>query len=868
MALVRTRRTSRKRVLPAKHAQVERALVASEDQYHSLLTAINDYVYRVTIDHGRSVGTSHGPGCEIITGFTSDELDADPALWYRMIHEDDRRAVLSQVERIVKGESPTPLEHRIINKRGDVRWIRNVPVPQRDSTGHLLSYNGLISDITERKQTEQLLGVQYAVTRALAEASTLPDAVSRILKVICESFPWDWGTFWTYNPENDALEWSEICHSASLHLGEFENACRTLGFGSKASLQGCAWATAEPTWMPDVVHNLDFPRAEVAAHVGLHSACAIPIRRSKEPVGVIEFLSRKVQPRDPHMIEMLAAVSAQLGQFLERKWAENALLTEHNLLRTLVDNLPDYVFAKDMKSRLLMSNVAHLRILGAARFRDVAGKTDLDFFPPEFAAGYLADDDSVLRSGQPIFNRQEPVVNSTGEQQWVLTSKVPWKDIHGDIIGLIGVSRDITARNIADEKQRQSEARLQAILDNSPTLIYLKDLDGRYLLVNLSFEVIFHVKRADVVGQADLDLFPEAVASAFRRNDQKALAGSGPIQFEEEVPLEDGLHTFISAKFPLISTSGQPYAICGISTDITERKKSEEQLRKAYTVLAENDAVLNRTLAELKSTHDQLEATELQLIQAAKLECIGTLAAGVAHEVKNPLQTMLMGLHYLARKLNSEDADTALVFQDMRDAVTRANTIICGLLELAADGKAEKQAEDLNECIERALSLLRHECVASQATVVTRFSKTLPPVLLDRGKIEQVFLNVFMNSLQAMPEGGQITVTTEYCEWSEDLSSQEVLFQNFQNGDRLAVVRVQDTGTGIQEDKLGRIFDPFFTTKSIGVGSGLGLAVVKRIVALHAGAIDIQNAPNGGVLVTIILRCNHYAEKKHTDCGE
>jgi PAS domain S-box-containing protein len=854
MAAVSTQRVARKKQAPQRQAVVERALLANEERYHSLLAATSDYVYRVTIDHGRSVATSHGAGCELITGFTSGEFAADPSLWYRMIHEDDRQAVLSQVDRIVKGESPFPLEHRIIHKNGDIRWIRNVPVPQRASNGELLSYNGLISDITELKRAERLLAVQYAVTRALAEAGTLPEALLRILKAICESCPWDWASFWAYNPEKHVLEWSEICFSPALRLEEFENASRSLSIVRDQTLPGLAWAAGEPIWVPDIVQQPDFCRASAAEHSGLHSGCAIPVQRCKEPVGVIEFFSRKVQPRDPHTIEMLAAISTQVGQFLERKWAENALSTEHNLLRTLIDNLPDYVFAKDLKTRFVMSNVSHVRALGAARFRDVAGKSDSDFFPPELAARYLADDEAVLQTGQPIFNRQEPVVNAEGQQQWVLTSKVPWKDDHGEIIGLIGVSRDITARQEADEKQRQSEARLQAILDNSPAVIYLKDLEGRYALVNVRFEVLFHIKREAVVGRQDSDLFPPAVAEQFRRNDQKVANGLGPIEFEEEVPAEDGMHTFISAKFPLISTSGRPYAVCGISTDISERKQAEEQLRKAYTELAENDAVLKRTVAELKATHDQLEATELQLIQAAKLECIGTLAAGVAHEVKNPLQTMLMGLHYLKRNLNATDGETSTVLQDMRDAVTRANTIICGLLELAADGKAEKKSEDLNECIERSLWLVRHELVAGQTTVVSRLGKQLPPVVLDRGKVEQVFLNIFMNSLQAMPHGGTISVTTECCDWSEQLASREAVFQNFGTGDRFAVVRVEDTGTGIPESKLGRIFDPFFTTKSVGQGTGLGLAVVKRIMALHGGAVDIRNASSGGVLVTLVLK--------------
>jgi hypothetical protein len=116
-----------------------------------------------------------------------------------MVHEEDRPAVLEQVARIVKGEAPFPLEHRIIHKNGDVRWIRNVPVPKRDSDGQLLSYNGLISDVTARKRTEQLLSVQYAVTRELAKAGTLREGLLPILEAICESFPWDWAAFWSFN---------------------------------------------------------------------------------------------------------------------------------------------------------------------------------------------------------------------------------------------------------------------------------------------------------------------------------------------------------------------------------------------------------------------------------------------------------------------------------------------------------------------------------------------------------------------------------------------------------------------------------------------------------------------------------------------
>ncbi len=244
----------------------------------------------------------------------------------------------------------------------------------------------------------------------------------------------------------------------------------------------------------------------------------------------------------------------------------------------------------------------------------------------------------------------------------------------------------------------------------------------------------------------------------------------------------------------------------------------------------------------------------MQLIQAAKLECIGTLAAGVAHEVKNPLQTMLMGLHYLAHNLPANNEGITRALHDMRDAVTRANAILRGLLELSAATASETKAEDLNACIERSLWLLHFELAATQTTVVRQLAVDLPLVPMDRGKMEQVLINLFINALHAMSHGGTLTVTTQAVAWSEDLASREPIFRPFKPGDTLAVAGVQDTGTGIPEDVLPRIFDPFFTTKPVGHGTGLGLAVVKKVMDLHGGAIDIRNAPARGVRATLILK--------------
>jgi signal transduction histidine kinase len=230
------------------------------------------------------------------------------------------------------------------------------------------------------------------------------------------------------------------------------------------------------------------------------------------------------------------------------------------------------------------------------------------------------------------------------------------------------------------------------------------------------------------------------------------------------------------------------------------------------------------------------------------------LAAGVAHEVKNPLQTILMGLDYLVPNCSTENENLAIVLTDMRDAVTRANSIIRGLLQLSAQSDFELKRDDLNALVRRALGLIKAQTIAAKVSVVRKLDVHLPPVKMDRGKIEQVFINLFINALQAMSPGGVLTVTTRAGQVGEDLKLNETAFCQFRRGERVVLAEVQDTGTGIAEANLPKVFDPFFTTKPVGEGTGLGLSVVKKIVDFHGGGVDIQNAAQGGAVVSLVLK--------------
>jgi signal transduction histidine kinase len=272
---------------------------------------------------------------------------------------------------------------------------------------------------------------------------------------------------------------------------------------------------------------------------------------------------------------------------------------------------------------------------------------------------------------------------------------------------------------------------------------------------------------------------------------------------------------------------------------------------------------LRRALDELRASHQRLKAAQLQLIQSEKLECIGTLAAGVAHEVKNPLQTILMGVAYLAKNLPAVDDPLLMVLSDMREAVKRADAIVRDLLYLSVSRQIEMKEENLNAVLTHSLSFVNFDLARSRVQVRRELAPALPPIRLDKQKLEQVFINLFMNAIHAMPHGGELLLRTSGRIWPADGIDTS---SKFQPGDAVVCVEVEDSGVGIPDDKLELIFKPFFTTKPNGLGTGLGLPVSKQIIDLHGGLIYLGRSSLGGARATIVLKAEQEnSHEKETD---
>lgn len=416
--------------------------------------------------------------------------------------------------------------------------------------------------------------------------------------------------------------------------------------------------------------------------------------------------------------------------------------------------------------------------------------------------------------------------------------------------GLGRAIRHAIERRQAEERLIRSEAFYHSLVEHLPQNIFQKDLQERFTFANQRFCQLLGKRLDEVIGRTDFDFYAPELATKYQQDDREVIRTGRILETVEQNVSPTGETIFVQVvKTPIRDALGRTLGTQCIFWDITERKQFEEQLQRKNDELAASEAALRRS-------HEELKSAQLQLIQAEKMESIGTLAAGVAHEVKNPLAILQMGVSYLARKLPADDENLAMVMQEMRDAIQRADAITRGLLEFAASKRLAAQPHAFNQLILDTLRLVRHEISKHNIVLVRELAENLPMVAVDKTQIQQVFVNLFVNAAHAMTQGGTLTVRTGLRPMTETSHS-----EGSRSGERIwagtnaVFAEVEDTGTGIPQENLARIFDPFFTTKPTGVGTGLGLPVSKKIIELHGGIIDIKNKVEGtGVRATVLLK--------------
>ena len=229
----------------------------------------------------------------------------------------------------------------------------------------------------------------------------------RSCEAICESLGWAVGALWRVDPEAGVLRCGDLWHSPSSRSEEFVALSRRTTFAPGVGLPGRVWASGQPAWIPDVVPDANFPRAQAAAREGLHGAFGFPIVVGSDILGVVEVFSGEIQQPDEDLLQMLAAIGSQIGQFIKRKQAEEEVLRERYLLHSLMDTVPDSIYFKDIESRFLRINKALANRLGLGDPAEAVGKTDFDFFTEEHARPAREDEQAIIETGQPVVGKDE-----------------------------------------------------------------------------------------------------------------------------------------------------------------------------------------------------------------------------------------------------------------------------------------------------------------------------------------------------------------------------------------------------------------------------------------------------------------------------
>jgi PAS domain S-box-containing protein len=364
--------------------------------------------------------------------------------------------------------------------------------------------------------------------------------------------------------------------------------------------------------------------------------------------------------------------------------------------------------------------------------------------------------------------------------------------------------RENAERRQAEAALRASQALLQSIVDHAPASIYVKDLEARYLLVNRQLAETFGLAPAAILGKTDRELFPLRVADVSGTLDERVAAGT-VVEVEEQGP--DGARTYLALKAPLMDSAGRIYATCGISTDITERKRADAALRR----------------------------TEEQLRQAQKMEAIGNLAGGVAHDFNNLLTVILSYGSLLVEDMVPGDARRADI-EEMLRAGNSAAELTHQLLAFGRKQILQPRVVSLNDGVASMEKMLRR-LIGEDIELTLVLSPDLDTALVDPGQIEQIVLNLAVNSRDAMPRGGKLTIETMNVELDGKYASDH---HGVSTGPHV-MLAVSDTGVGIAAETQARMFEPFFTTKEKGKGTGLGLATVFGIVRQSGGHIWVYS---------------------------
>ena len=677
------------------------------------------------------------------------------------------RKIRHHVEKALAGNYVT-FEEGLHFRDGQHRYVQVTYIPHKDDAGNVLGFFVLSMDITDRRHTAEELQLSVRRLNDIAEAAS------------------DW--FWELDADlrftyvSDRYE--EVAGvSPNLLLGKRPEEV----YPRSAARQADIWreyfsAVRSQKDFRDFTHD-DF-------------------RRDGER-RVIRNTGKAIFTEDG----LFVGYRGTSTDITVQRKAEEAQQISEQRFRSVVENSPSAVFLKDAEGRFQLVNPRFEAWYGVTQ-SEMLGKTSRDIFPDVFANHYLALDEEVLRTSN-VCEREFQVPFADGTLHWVLATKFPVVSADQQVTGVVTINTDITERKQAEAALRETEGLLHSVIANSPAVMFVKDLEGRHKLINPTFEEELNVRAEDALGKTDGDFMPDHLAEMFIAQDRKVVESGEVLDEEVELEHDHGVRIIHAVKFPLRDANDEIIGIGGITNDITQHRRVEEQLR-----------------------------------QAQKMEAIGQLTGGLAHDFNNLLAIVTGHIELLERDLGDRDENIRVI----KDTSDRGAKLINRLLAFSRQQSLQPTNTNLDTLVSGMLDLFRRT-LGETIQIEFRMEKAPWPVMVDQARVENALLNLVINARHAMPRGGQLEIQVGNVTVDQTFTAAH---SGAHSGDYVKLA-VSDNGTGMSRDVLERAFEPFFTTRDVGKGTGLGLSMVYGFAEQSGGFLTADSEEGVGTTVTIFL---------------
>jgi PAS domain S-box-containing protein len=759
----------------------------------------------VSIINEQAVFIYNSLSVERVAGYHPSELIGTSA--FDLIHPDDHPKVRGDLEHCIQHpETATVSEFRVRHKNGSWRYLESIC---KNLLGEPAISGVVVNcrDVTERRRIEHYNTVLSRLGLKLSSATSPREAAKTIVEVADDLFRWDACTLNLYSPDEDKVHpiltidtlRGEKCEIPKAEIDQHPTTRtrRIINNGPELILR------EEPLR----VGSDSIPIGDKARPSA--SLMFVPIRSRTRVIGILSIQSYRLRAYDEKDLAALQTLADYCGGALERIRIEQAFRESERRFRQLFTDSPDAIFVEDEFGTVLDANLAAGRLHGLPH-TSLIGKNMSDLVPPE-SRKEAEEDFKRLTTGQL---RQVEALSWTSDGRTVPVEVRSSRIEYAGKPALLLHVRDVSERKQAEEALKGSEILFHSVWENSVDGMRLTDENGTIVAVNEAFCKLVGMKRAGLEGK------PFTVTYAEGENLDQKLAiyklrfqeRTVETRIERKLTFRSGKTVHLEGANSYVESHGQKPLLLGLFRDITEQKRLEDQLR-----------------------------------QSQKMDAIGQLAGGVAHDFNNIL-TVIQGHASLLRNSGRLEDYMVPSAEQIVQAADRAAALTRQLLTFSRRQMMQPKQLDLNLIVSNMTKMLGR-ILGEDIVLQFNYFPNLPLVHADAGMMEQVLLNLAVNSRDAMRAGGQLTIKISATEFK----GETIMEHPERRTGRFVCLRVSDNGCGIAPKNLPHIFEPFFTTKEVGKGTGLGLATVYGIIKQHQGWIEVSSTPGVGTTFQVFL---------------